>query len=188
MHGIAHTCARGAGRGTARRSTNVCAFKSLHARSRQAEIACLSTRAGEREVYYEGATGTGIGTLVERFSPNGARVMVASEGPLLKARPGNGGLRIYSYSDPDAAEREAFGLGFGMGKKHAAHGTGFGGAKVVVDVTPSGQSIEAMKPEILQTVSELLNELDGTMYTGSPHRARCSWPVPCPPRGRAQFA
>ena len=66
---------------------------------------------------------------------------------------------------PEAAEKEAFGLGFGMAKKHAAHNTGFSGAKVVCNI-PDGGSIMALKPELLQHTSELLNAMGGAMYTG----------------------
>lgn len=66
---------------------------------------------------------------------------------------------------PEAAEKEAFGLGFGMAKKHAAHCTGFSGAKVVVDI-PAGGSIDALKPELLQHTAEMLNGMEGSMYTG----------------------
>eukprot|EP01043_Picozoa_sp_COSAG02_P033996 COSAG02_NODE_2352_length_9081_cov_37.519372_4_plen_697_part_00 len=52
-----------------------------------------------------------------------------------------------------------------MAKKHAAHHTGFSGAKVVVDI-PTGGSIDVLKPELLQHTAEMLNSMGGSMYTG----------------------
>ena len=61
------------------------------------------------------------------------------------------------------ASKEALALAQGMDGKHAIYHTGFGGSKIVVDCNnPSGTA----RALLLDEVADVLNEFEGTMYTG----------------------
>jgi len=78
------------------------------------------------------------------------------------ALPGNGGLRIKPYANEYAAMRECLSLSQVMTHKHALYGTGFTGAKLVAMAEPQ----QLNKQALLRAVGQVLNELDGTVYTG----------------------
>lgn len=94
---------------------------------------------------------------------------VGARRPLSLELPGNGGLRIWDYESSELAMREAMGLAEGMERKHAVYNTGFAGAKVVVNASSEAQGDAALsidKVQLMKEVAEVLNDLDGTMYTG----------------------
>ncbi|EKX39225.1 hypothetical protein GUITHDRAFT_76571 [Guillardia theta CCMP2712] len=93
--------------------------------------------------------------------------MIGAAAEISRYRPGNGGFRIWVYSDPQAAEREAVGLAQGMEVKHATYNTGFAGAKIVCDASGADKSVlKVNKEELMKATAALLHELNGTMYTG----------------------
>ena len=81
-----------------------------------------------------------------------------------KVNVGNGGMRLWKYPSAFHASKEALTLAQGMDSKHAMYRTGFGGSKIVVDCdNPSG----AARALMLDEVADVLNELEGTKYTGN---------------------
>lgn len=57
---------------------------------------------------------------------------IGVDGDLNPVRPGNGGMRVMNYDDPDAAVQEVSVLATTMTAKHSVFNTGFGGAKLVL--------------------------------------------------------
>ena len=106
--------------------------------------------------------------ILQRWIPNlGVNLMIGAAAEISRDRPGNGGFRIWVYSDPQAAEREAVGLAQGMEVKHATYNTGFAGAKIVCDASGADKSVlKVNKEELMKATAALLHELNGTMYTG----------------------
>ncbi|EKX42784.1 hypothetical protein GUITHDRAFT_73645 [Guillardia theta CCMP2712] len=93
--------------------------------------------------------------------------MVGAAAEITRDRPGNGGFRLWVYSDLETAEREAIGLAQGMEVKHTTYNTGFAGAKVVCDASGANNSVlNVNKNELMKATAALLHELNGTMYTG----------------------
>mmetsp|Transcript_40925 Transcript_40925/g.123954 ORF Transcript_40925/g.123954 Transcript_40925/m.123954 type:complete len:897 (+) Transcript_40925:31-2721(+) len=92
---------------------------------------------------------------------------LAAAAPLSSSRPGNGGMRLWSYVSGTAAETEASKLALGMEIKHASFNTGFSGAKLVC---AAEQPIEAWsgddKQRLMDAAACMLTELDGAMFTG----------------------
>lgn len=78
--------------------------------------------------------------------------------------PGNGGLRIGTYSSSGAAMEEAVALTEAMSAKHATYNTGFTGAKLVFD---SHVAIpDLCKDTLMREVATLLGTMNGAVYTG----------------------
>ena len=72
-------------------------------------------------------------------------------------------MRLWKYPSTFHASKEALALAQGMDSKHAIYHTGFGGSKIVVDCdNPSGTA----RALLLDEVADVLNEFEGTMYTG----------------------
>ena len=87
----------------------------------------------------------------------------ATDTSLDKVSVGNGGMRLWKYPSPFHASKEALALAQGMDSKHHIYHTGFGGSKIVVDCkNPSGTARALM----LDEVADVLNEFEGTKYTG----------------------
>jgi len=95
----------------------------------------------------------------------GVELMVGVAVPITNLRPGNGGFRIWNYNSGDDAASEAIALAQGMEVKHAAYNTGFAGAKVVCDAR-NANIADIDKSVLLHEAAILLDELNGTMYTG----------------------
>eukprot|EP00960_Hanusia_phi_P047203 758295-Hanusia_phi.AAC.1 len=106
--------------------------------------------------------------VLKRSLPHlGVNLMVGAAAEITRDRPGNGGFRLWVYSDAETAEREAVGLAQGMEVKHATYNTGFAGAKVVCDASGANESVlKVNKNELMKATAALLHELNGTMYTG----------------------
>lgn len=101
--------------------------------------------------------------VLEFDGPQGSKVYFGCDGPLQTCRPGNGGLRIWSYENEQAAIEECIGLSRGMTHKHDAYNTGFSGAKLVVN---SEDPHELDKEKLMDVVAQGLNDLEGAIYTG----------------------
>jgi len=104
-------------------------------------------------------------------TPCGAKIYIAickgSSRTLSRELPGNGGLRIWDYANADAAITEAIGLAAGMESKHSMYNTGFAGTKVVVDARKNDDGQFTIdKRALMMQVGQVLNDLDGTVYTG----------------------
>lgn len=104
-------------------------------------------------------------------TPCGAEIyMAVAKGSSRKPSrelPANGGLRILNYANADAAITEVIGLAEGMEIKHAVYNTGFAGAKIVVDACNNADGqLTIDKRALMSQVGQVLNDLDGTVYTG----------------------
>ena len=79
------------------------------------------------------------------------------------SRPGNGGLRLWSYDTEEEAIDECRELSRGMALKHRIYNTGFSGAKLVANAKEPGA---VDKRQLMEEVAEALHSLDGSVYTG----------------------
>lgn len=79
------------------------------------------------------------------------------------ALPANGGIRIKPYGSDDECAREARALARRMTEKQALYHVGFAGTKITVRADP--ESVD--RPALLAAVGEVLNRLEGAVYTGS---------------------
>ncbi|CAE7424728.1 ldh, partial [Symbiodinium pilosum] len=140
--------------------------------SRGYSTQAFSTTTALRGPVKEQITAADDGASVLSWSTQcGSEIYIAtakgSERPLSKQLPGgNGGLRIWDYADTDSAIAEAIGLAQGMENKHAVYNTGFAGAKVVVNTTSHENRLTIDKKALMLQLGHVLNDLDGTMYTG----------------------
>ena len=82
--------------------------------------------------------------------------------PATERFPTNGGLRIQTYPNEEAAIHEAAALAERMTRKHLLYNTGFGGVKIVVCAPPH----ELDKRALLNAVAQVLQIMAGQMYTG----------------------
>ena len=69
-----------------------------------------------------------VSPLVLKWETEQGTLLVGSDGPLQADKPGNGGLRLWSYSTLDDAVSECEALSSGMSGKHSVYNTGFSGA------------------------------------------------------------
>jgi leucine dehydrogenase len=109
-------------------------------------------------------------TLLSRTEGDHSVFVAMETGPA--SAPANGGLRLLPYPSDPAAVADAFALCQHMRVKHRYYGTGFRGAKVVA----RGDTDD--KASVLHTVSDLLRELGGALYTGcdlNTTRADMAW-------------
>ncbi|CAG9460430.1 unnamed protein product [Pedinophyceae sp. YPF-701] len=103
------------------------------------------------------------GAKVLQFDTPAGTLMVGHDGHLSRECPGNGGLRLWSYKNDEAARKECEALSRGMTGKHDVYNTGFSGAKLVLN---SSDPAAVDKEEVMQYVADALNDLDGKVYTG----------------------
>jgi glycine/D-amino acid oxidase-like deaminating enzyme/glutamate dehydrogenase/leucine dehydrogenase len=96
---------------------------------------------------------------------NGVRMYIANDGTFDTQRPGNGGMRLLSYSSKQHAIEDAVRLAEGMTRKHAMYNTGFSGAKLVVD-HGSLDLKDVDRETLMIDCARALNKLEGSIYTG----------------------
>lgn len=99
--------------------------------------------------------------LLQCETADGTTFFVAHENGT-QSLPGNGGMRVKTYSSMGEAALECRHLSEVMAHKHAVYHTGFTGAKLVAVGDP--QRIN--KTLLLEAVADVLNHLNGSVYTG----------------------
>lgn len=102
-------------------------------------------------------------TVLEFDSQPGTRLYIANHGPLRTDRPGNGGMRLFSYKSQDDAVADCIRLAEGMTRKHSMYRTGFSGAKLVVHADDVEQ---VDKAQLMKDAAIALESLQGSIYTG----------------------
>lgn len=80
----------------------------------------------------------------------------------LDGLPANGGMRFCEYASQEEQEVEALTLAIHMTEKHKIYNTGFVGAKLVAN----GKQTTENKRRLLDSVSKILNDYQGKIYTG----------------------
>ena len=91
---------------------------------------------------------------------------VGVHAPVSSQRPGNGGLRLWSYDTEEDAVAECAELSRGMSLKHSIYNTGFGGAKLVANAKSLTDVPSICKQKLMEDVAKALHSLQGSVYTG----------------------
>ena len=107
-----------------------------------------------------------VSPLVLKWETEQGTLLVGSDGPLQADKPGNGGLRLWTYSTLADAVSECEALSSGMSGKHSVYNTGFSGAKLVFNCNDDTSPQEIDKSLLMEDVARALDDLDGTIYTG----------------------
>lgn len=102
-------------------------------------------------------------TVLEFESQPGTRFYIANHGPLRTDKPGNGGMRLYTYKSQDDAVADCVRLAEGMTRKHSMYRTGFSGAKLVVHADDV-QRVD--REQLMKDAASALESLQGSIYTG----------------------
>ena len=93
----------------------------------------------------------------------GVSLYVGVHAPVCSSRPGNGGLRLWSYESEEDAIDECRELSRGMSLKHNIYNTGFSGAKLVANAK---EPLHVDKRSLMENVAKALHSLNGSVYTG----------------------
>lgn len=108
-------------------------------------------------------TGICASPLILKYDTPAGPLYIGNDGPFQTKRPGNGGLRIWTYPTEKEAVAECIALSSGMTGKHLVYNTGFSGAKLVVNCRDLKH---INKRSLMRSVAVALKELAGAVYTG----------------------